>query len=174
LSAEQKAVSINTDEAFKKRILISNKTTVVPDTVAVLSVLNKYNKLKTNIDQLILQLIVDSKQKNRLKLYRQLDKYIKGSSSQIPKAYKQIMASIEHDLYELIADDNRPGVSALESILSITEQISTAITSARDFREKKVGSICEVLDKLRLRDVSELGKKEEDDSAKDDEKTKNK
>ncbi|AYB34721.1 hypothetical protein D4L85_30895 [Chryseolinea soli] len=86
---------------------------MVPDTLAVLSVLNKYNKLKTDIDQLILQLIVDSKQKNRLKLYRQLDEYIKGSSSQIPKAYKQIMANIEDDLYELIADDNRPGVSAL-------------------------------------------------------------
>lgn len=164
LNAEQKFVTAMSDTVFVK-----NK-------INVDDITRKYNSLKIEVDQFILQLIADSKQKNRVRRYRKVNKYIRGLDklSAFPQ-YREVLISIDNDYKDLIDTKitEREAI-ADEIVLAIGEKVVDIILANREFREKKVAGLSEILIELRLQSVGELAvdRKDEKGEKKSDKKKK--
>jgi len=121
---------------------------------------SQYNMIRLSVERLINQLSADMTQKNRLKLYKVLDKYIKGEIKDVPSkyvAYKTLLTEVNTltETFMLKTYSSMAGAS-LEEITGALELVHTAITDARDFREKKIQSIIQIVEKTRLESVKDL------------------
>lgn len=130
---------------------------------------HKYIALKRCIDQFVIQAMGDMKRKNSIKLYKQLDKYYKGSRDAIPNiAYASQLKQIDKLFSSLMrypksqkAQDSSEILGLTLGELSPVDAVSTIndiITGVRDFKAKKVDDICTLLDGLRLASIGELSK----------------
>ncbi|WP_241311653.1 hypothetical protein [Chryseobacterium arthrosphaerae] len=122
-----------------------------------------YNSIKLQTDMLINQLNADLLSSNRLKLYKNLENYIKGDIKKLPEdysAYETSINSIDGLLSVfLVQKYNDGGIQSsalIEAILGVVELGHTIITDARDFREKKIQSIVGITKELKLAKISEL------------------
>lgn len=129
-----------------------------------------YTLLKLLTDQLINQLSADLIDKNKLKLYRSLNKYLKNQKS-VPEKFSQyqvLLEQIDGQLEALLMRDYKDGgkqsAELITAIVGIITEIREITTSARDFREKKIQSISGIIKELKLSPIAELIKpKEKDD-----------
>jgi hypothetical protein len=130
---------------------------------------HKYIALKRCIDQLVIQAMGDMKRKNSIKLYKQLDKYYKGSRDAIPNiAYAKQLKQIDKLFSSLMRYPKTQKAQDPSKILGLTlgelspvdavSTINDIITGVRDFRAKKVDDVCTLLDGLRLVSLGELSK----------------
>uniref|UniRef100_UPI00404B6C57 hypothetical protein n=1 Tax=Flavobacterium sp. TaxID=239 RepID=UPI00404B6C57 len=123
-----------------------------------------YNALKIYVDMFINQMAADLNNKNRLRLYRRADKYIKSGKA-FPQKYKQ---------YE----DCLKNIEALSTSLGFKTYSSKAGASFADWidlgslaldvvkmnqetRQKKVEKITAIISQLRLKDTKDLKVKKE-------------
>ena len=129
-----------------------------------------YTILKLLTDQLINQLSADLIDKNKLKLYRSLNKYLKYQKplpekfSQYSILLEQIDGQLEALLMRKYNDGGIQSAELITAIVGIVTEIREITTSARDFREKKIQSISGIIKELKLSPIYELIKpKEKDD-----------
>jgi dsRNA-specific ribonuclease len=92
-----------------------------------------------------------------------LNKFVKGESKDIPSkysAYKTLLTELDAqtETFKMRTYSSLAGMS-FEQILGALELVHTAITDARDFREKKVQSIIKIFEKTRLDSVKNLTEK---------------
>lgn len=123
----------------------------------------QYNLIRLSVDRLINQLSADMTQKNRLKHYKVLDKFIKGEIKDVPtkyEAYKTLLAELDtlSETFLLKTYSSIAGAS-LEEITGALELAHTLITDTRDFREKKIQSIIQIVKMTRLESVKNLTEK---------------
>ncbi|UTN06146.1 hypothetical protein L0669_09560 [Flavobacterium bizetiae] len=129
-----------------------------------------YTLLKLLTDQLINQLSADLIDKNKLKLYRSLNKYLKNQKP-VPEKFSQyqvLLEQIDGQLQALLIRSYKDGgtlsAELITAIVGIITEIREITTSARDFREKKIQSISGIIKELKLSPIAELIKpKEKDD-----------
>jgi hypothetical protein len=130
----------------------------------------KYNKVRLKVDQLILQLIADTRRRNRLGCFKALDNYYKYGESENSslvtnyRNYYDQLKKIESVAKEFLLEDVKEAPVKAFTPTGVNDLLGTfieVVTGARDFREKKAGSIIEILTGLRLRHISDFGKPEE-------------
>lgn len=128
-----------------------------------------YNMLKLSVDLLINQISADMLNCNSLRLYRKLDKFLKHGE-ELPEKYKEygiLLGQIDSKFTTFMMRKygggtlSGPGLDVITGIVSEGREI---VTSARDFREKKIQSINSILKELRLTNLSEIIKPKEKDS----------
>ena len=126
-----------------------------------------YTLLKLLTDQLINQLSADLIDKNKLKLYRSLNKYLKNQKP-VPEKFSQyqvLLEQIDGQLEALLMRDYKDGgiqsAELITAIVGIITEIREITTSARDFREKKIQSISGIIKELKLSPIAELIKPKE-------------
>lgn len=141
--------------------------TTMPDKAKQFS--SEYAMLKLSVDLLINQMNADMINCNRLRLYRKLDKFLK-SEEELPekfKVYGELLIQIESQFTSFIIKKYGGGALSgpgLDEITGIVSEGREIVTSARDFREKKIQSINSILKELRLTNLSEIIKPKEKDS----------
>lgn len=130
---------------------------------------SEYTMLKLSVDLLINQMNADMLNCNRLRLYRKLDKFLKSEES-LPvkyKVYGELLKQIDGQFTSFIIKKYGGGALAgpgLDEITGVATEVREIITSARDFREKKIQSINSLLKELKLTPLSEIIKPKEKDS----------
>lgn len=129
-----------------------------------------YNIIRLSVDRLINQLSVDMIDKNNVKKYRILNKYLRGETNELPKGlfpYKKLLEEIDvlSETFMLKTYSNMLAGPGLSDILGGIELVHTSITDARDSREKKVHSIVEILNKLKLESVKGLTEKRKSENS---------
>jgi hypothetical protein len=120
-----------------------------------------YNMVKLSTDKLINQLSADLYAKNNLKFYKKINKYLKGTSKDLPenlKVYKTLIDEIDGQLIALeiktyASTQGGPGVEEIVAIATLGNDI---VAGARDFREKKIQSITGLLKEIRLKLLSDI------------------
>lgn len=129
-----------------------------------------YTALRLHVDQLVLQLITDSKRKNNLKLYRNIDDHFKKSEAIKSKAYDKVLKAIavRYEQVMMFTYSSTLSGPSFEELTGAAGIVWGIIERARDFREKKVAGIAEQLDKLRLKSISELKNKDDEKEPKKD------
>lgn len=152
--AEHKMISLASDPEYSKQV----------EKAAAFR--SNYNMLKLSTDKLINQLSADMIDKNSLKKYRKINKYLKGELKELPKdllAYKILLEEIDGQMESFLLRTYSSMLAGPElgDIVGGIELVHTAITDARDFREKKVQSIIGVLGNLKLEKVKDLTEKKE-------------
>jgi hypothetical protein len=120
-----------------------------------------YNLIRLDVDKLINQLASDMISANRIKTYKKLNKYLKGSITELPKRLKPY-----HDLLEEIDGlvltftlrtySSALGGPSIEDILGAVELTHGIIADIRDSRQKKVASIASEIKTLRLETIKNL------------------
>lgn len=131
-----------------------------------------YNLLKLQTDRFINQLNADLLSKNRMHLYKCLNKYIKGDCKKLPEKYQEygnLIEKIDNQLEALLFRKYSGGTMSADLISAITGIVElghTAITDARDFREKKIQSIVSITKELKFVNLSDLIKKEKPEAEK--------
>jgi len=158
MHSEHKMLSLASDPKYKS------------DNEDVLLSHAEYNKLKITVDRVLNQLVADMTSKNRLKEYKNINKYIRGEVENLPSeliAYQKAFESIDDMYLSFILfsfKEDSPGFMApsIEEILGVAAWTSGLITSARDFRQKKVSNICLQIQELRFSSIKDLTKEEED------------
>lgn len=129
-----------------------------------------YTLLKLLTDQLINQLSADLIDKNKLKLYRSLNKYLKNQKpiSEKFSQYQVLLEQIDGQLEALLIRDYKDGgiqsAELITAIVGVITEIREITTSARDFREKKIQSISGIIKELKLSPIAELIKPKEKDN----------
>lgn len=123
-----------------------------------------YNGIRIAVDRLVNQLSADLIVANKLSSYKSINKYILGTAT-IPerlKPYKDLLEEIsgQHESFLLKSYSSAQGL-LLADVISAAELVHTAVTSARDFREKKIQSLLLVLEKMKLEKVTDLTKPKE-------------
>jgi hypothetical protein len=111
-----------------------------------------YTQLRVYVDQLVLQLIADCKRKNNIAIYRNLDNHFKGNTTIKNKAFEKLLKAIDAEYTEVkkfsFKTENTAALTAsVEEITGAVGIVWGIIESARDFREKKVAGLAEMLDK---------------------------
>jgi hypothetical protein len=147
--AEHKMISLASDTQYTKQ----------PGEAAMFR--SHYNILKLSIDRLINQLSIDMIDKNSNKKYRKLNKYLKGEQKELPEnlsKYKELLEEIDGQIESFMMRTFSSMMAGPEfsDILSGVELVHTAITDARDFREKKVQSIIGIITNLKLEKIKDL------------------
>lgn len=149
------------DEKFKERII---------------SFHSAYNMLRLSVEKLINQLSADLLVSNRLKLYKQMNSYIKAGT-RLPSGYtgyedliKEIDGALE--ILQIKTYKSTQGGFSLVDITGVVELVHGIITDARDAREKKVASLTGILKDLKLVKLGDLVKPEEGDKKESDAKSK--
>ncbi|MFW9973272.1 MAG: hypothetical protein ACFFDF_24015 [Candidatus Odinarchaeota archaeon] len=154
---------------------------------------NLYNDTKAITDQIIVQLIADSRRKNSLRFVRKLDnllvkkninqiseidfhnKKLKGYVKNIKKSaitYSQLMDfkitddSTKNPLNILGIKGFFPSAISGEELTGMLSFVTATIKDVKESKEKKVEKLTEILDNLRLSPLQDLAKSEK----KDDEK----
>ncbi|UPT69954.1 MAG: hypothetical protein M0D53_12540 [Flavobacterium sp. JAD_PAG50586_2] len=128
---------------------------------------SEYTLLKLSVDQLINQLSADLLSKNRLKLYRSLDNYLKNGEklpeqfSHYSKLIERIDGQLQAFLIRKYKDGGPLAGASIEEITGVASEVREIITSARDFREKKIQSIYGIIKELKLAAITELIKPKE-------------
>lgn len=160
-----------------EQYLIRNKAVIGKDP----NVTAYYEDAMNAIDQIILQMTSNMKEKNRLRLYRKLNSSIVGSSlDQISNnnnnrdvsMFLQALKTAHQKFKKLIEYKSQLGGAIADfDITAGVTGVAGILESIRDFREKKVDKICTVLDSLRWQKPEDLLKPKED---KPDEKDKKK
>ena len=141
---------------------------------------NKYARVKTAYDQVILQLIADSRAMNSIKYFKQIDEaiYTADISSLDPKYFKNKTGSYLVNLklanasFQKLIDfspailpsaepapkQQEKGILPLSSdeLLGIGSFINDALKDIREAKVKKVDGIIAILNELRLSPVREL------------------
>jgi hypothetical protein len=130
-----------------------------------LKINSQYNFIKLYSDQLINQMSVDLYSSNRLKMYKKINSYLKTNGkldSDLVK-YGDLIKQIDDNLTEFLSIDFGPGkaIATIDEITGVLELGHTAITDARDFREKKIQSITALMKELKLSTIAELKPDEE-------------
>ncbi len=147
--SEHKMTSLIKDENYKK----------MPDKAQQFN--SEYNLLKLSCDQLINQLCADLFRSNKLRLYKRLDKYLKYKTP-LPDKFKHygiLIDQIDGQLTSFSIKKFNGGTLAgpgLEAIMGVITEGREIITSARDFREKKIQSLSSLIKELKLVELSEL------------------
>lgn len=122
---------------------------------------SEYNLIKLSVDQLINQLSSDLFKSNRLRLFKRLDNYL-NYKTPMPKKfahYQLLLDQIDGQLTAFLIKKYQGGALAGPSIEEITGIVSEGreiITSARDFREKKIQSLHTLVKDLRLVNLAEI------------------
>jgi hypothetical protein len=136
------------------------------DNVTRYKEINKhYNAIMIRVNRVINQLSADMIAKNSLKEYRNINKFVNKKKSNLPKrlfAYEITLKEIDNLVIEFL--NEKPKTLTIPEYLDIAgigTLIESSITSARDFREKKITNIVAILMELKLKSISELTKKEE-------------
>lgn len=153
--SEFKMTSLITDKEYERQ----------PDKAKKFN--SDYNLLKLATDKLINQLSADLYSKNRLRLYKKLNQYLKGSIKSLPSTYieyenliKEIDDRLQTFMIRKFLGAELAGAS-IEEITGIIELGHGVITDARDFREKKIQSVTGLIKELKIVNISELMKSEE-------------
>lgn len=158
--AEVKTLS----EAKMEAVL--NHLTYLTDKAKVKEANAAYTHLRMYVDQLVLQVIADCKRKNNICLYRKLDNHFKKDATVKNEAYKKLLEKIDSKYTDIekfsFEADSVALTASVEEITGAAEMVWGIIESARDFREKKVAGLAEILDTLRLKSINELKKKEKE------------
>jgi len=154
--AEYKMISIASDQEYTKQIEKAGKFR------------SKYNMLKLSTDKLIHQLSADLIDKNSLRKYRKLNKYLKGDWQELHHSlsgYKSLIKEIDSQIESFLGSTYSSSLAGPEfgDIVGGIELVHTAITDARNFREKKVQSMIGILGNLKLEKVKDLTEKKEKD-----------
>lgn len=153
--SEHKMISLIKDENYKK----------MPDKAQQFN--SEYNLLKLSCDQLINQLCADLFRSNKLRLYKRLDKYLKYKTP-LPNKFKPygiLIDQIDSQLTSFSIKKFNGGTLAgpgIEAIMGVITEGREIVTSARDFREKKIQSLTALIKELKLIELSELSKPKED------------
>ena len=128
-----------------------------------------YNLLKVTIDLVINQATADMTQKNSIKLYKRLNKYVKEEKDKrcLNKKlgiYKSMMDDVEMRYKALMRDTLiRKGVGISDiSLLGIAEFAYGIVTDARDARQTKVASLVKQLEALKPVPLNVFLKKEDE------------
>ncbi|MEM6342679.1 MAG: hypothetical protein AAF927_02320 [Bacteroidota bacterium] len=155
-----------------------------PATAQLKKAQEKYLAIKVNVDILINQLAVDMYAKNNLRAYKKLDQCIKGKGD-LPdqlKPYEKVIEAIDTNVEELMEikfegnlpnptffKEGGPELAALD-LLGIAELGYTILNEEAKRRTQKVTSVLGVLEKVRLKDTTELlaKPKEKEQEEKDD------
>lgn len=99
--------------------------------------------------------------KNNVKKYRRLNKYLKGEINNLPEnlaVYKTLLDEIDDQMetFMLKTYSSMLAGPALSDIISGVELVHTVVTDIRDFREKKVQATIGILTNLKLEKVKDL------------------
>jgi hypothetical protein len=129
----------------------------------------QYNGIKLLIDRLINQLSADMLSTNRLKAYNELNDYVKDANNTVPDKFSGYLKLLEEidgatESFMIKSYSSMLAGPSLADITGVAELVHTAITDARDFREKKIQSTITILEKTRLeklKDLTEEKKKDE-------------
>lgn len=143
---------------------------------------SQYNVTKTLLDQFVIQLIADSKRRNRLKYYDKLDALLLskkreeltgkefGRNKKL-NAYALSLKKLSHQFAILEVKYNNPlnGVAVesfdslklvngamIEQALGVAEFVSASIELVLEAREKRASSITEILSSARMKSLQEL------------------
>ncbi len=126
----------------------------------------QYNAIMVMVNKLINQLSSDIIANNRLCEYRRLNKFVNKRKVNLPKSltsYAEVLKDIDSLADNFLKVEQRTAGILPELAYSDLTGIGTLakdiITSARDFREKKVSNIAAILKELKLKSISELAEK---------------
>jgi hypothetical protein len=127
---------------------------------------SQYNLIKLYSDQLINQMSVDLYSSNRLKTYKKINYFLKTPNEKLNGdlvKYGNLIKQIDNNLTDFLSIDFGPGkaIATIAEITGVLELGHTAITDARDFREKKIQSITALMKELKLSTIAELKPEEE-------------
>lgn len=150
---------------FKMTSLVTSENySLMPDKAKQFN--SDYNLLKLSVDLLVNQLSADLFDSNRLKLYRKLNDHLKYGTA-LPKKYDHyalLLEQIDGQLEALRLRKYTGGTlsgPSLEEFTGVVSEVREIVTSARDFREKKIQSLLGLLKALTLSPLSDLIKPKE-------------
>lgn len=120
-----------------------------------------YNLLKMSIDKMINQMAADMTLKNRTKVYKQLNKFVKGDITKLPanlSAYEKLISDIKGQFESFLMRHygNWAGGASFADITGAVELAHTVFAGAREHREKKVQALISQLEKLKLEKLADL------------------
>jgi hypothetical protein len=129
--------------------------------IDISSVQASYNSVLIPVNRLINQLSADMIEKNSLREYRKINKFINKSKPELSgksERYMGVFKEIDQNVKILLPVIQTEAITAymMEQIVGTGKLGVSGIESARDFREKKVGKIVTLLKDLKLKSVSEL------------------
>ena len=119
-----------------------------------------YNLLKLSVDMFINQLSGDLYLRNRVGLFKKINRYIK-SGVELPSkyaAYGILLKQIEDDLLvlEVKTYGGKLGGVGLDQIMGVAELGRGIITDARDGRQKKIELLTGLLKESKLEKLADL------------------
>lgn len=122
---------------------------------------SRYNVLRLSVDKLINQISADMIEKNKLKTYKCLNKFIKGDLGNLPKKlnrYKALFEEIDanYEALTMVRFGSMNASASLEEITGAVGLVHTIITDMRDFREKKVANIIKLLETLKMQSIKNV------------------
>lgn len=119
-----------------------------------------YNCIKLYVDMLVSQLSADMTLKNKLRLYKLLDKYVKGEVKEMPEkysAYEDLLIGLDGlvETFLMKTYSSMQGAS-IDEFIGALELVHTIVTDVRDFREKKIQCLIKITETTRLNSVKDL------------------
>ena len=133
------------------------------------NVRKQYNNLKLSMDKLINQMSADMIDRNRMRIYRKINRTITGEKNLLTgrlEPYSDLLKIID-DYYNTFMSSSLKGnpiaAIGIDDALGAIELVHGIITDARDAREKKVQAIISVLEKLKLEKIKDLTEEKKDD-----------
>lgn len=148
--AEFKMVALSSDSKYTK----NENSSKVKDFNS------KYILLKMEVDLLVNQLSADLYDSNRLKSYRTINTFVKTNKSLsiYYSNYEILIKEIDalSDTFLMMHYGNMMAGASIEDITGVATLAIETITSARDFREKKIQSTTSLLKELKLKNLGDL------------------
>jgi hypothetical protein len=125
----------------------------------------QYNAIMISVNKLINQLSVDMIAKNNLNEYQKINNFVNKTKSNLPKKlfpYAETLKEIDILVVKFFTEINKAlPMPTYADITGIGTLAEASITSARDFRAKKITDIITILKELKLKSISDLSKKDE-------------